>query len=462
MNISCPRRYRRACNCATTKMSRVITTNDAIVNAYNQPVVDEIIVDFPIVTGPFNLVCNSIVFSNKVIRIETAAFEFSTFSKITLGKNLKSIGRRAFADARIHELVIPANVTIIKQEAFASCSDLTTVRFMSNSKVKRLPQRGFQSCCRLVSVVLPHRLRYLGHECFSYCFSLASIVLPDSVSSIGDACFRSTNLNTIRIPPLVTVLPASCFQSSRINQISWHDNISSIGKRCFMCCSQLGPHVVLPNKLVTLHEAVFYDCARLESVTGGFDSVTSIGSHAFALSHIKSFTFPRQVSTIQQFLFSHCPYLYEVELPHVLEIAESAFSKCASLKLISCLNVKSLHFCALSNCSALFVFHQPDINFVVCSFLNFIGNIIFVKPSKQFLSVAFPSPSSSIVCMGDGSLTNAYGDVLLASHSKHSLALYRAVYNNKSPKSLTIVLSLYRLRLNRDCILLILNQLPNL
>lgn len=57
------------------------------------------------------------------------------------------------------------------------------------------------------------------------------------------------------------------------------------------------------------------------------DSVTSIGSGAFKGSWIYKFKFPSKITTISSYMFAECPYLYDIDVRKITQISSYAFQK---------------------------------------------------------------------------------------------------------------------------------------
>jgi hypothetical protein len=89
-------------------------------------------------------------------------------------------------------LVIPSTtngypVTSIGDEAFAFCTNLTSVTISTN--VTSLGVGSFQNCTNLTNVTIPNSVTNIGGGAFAHCTSLGSISIPGSVIHIDDFAF---------------------------------------------------------------------------------------------------------------------------------------------------------------------------------------------------------------------------------------------------------------------------------
>lgn len=103
---------------------------------------------------------------------------------------VKEIAANAFwADGTLTHLHIGANVEIIGGMAFANIFGLKSVMFVSNSKLKNLPDKAFERCEMLTTVKLPDGIQRIGRRAFTGCESLITFTIPASVIAIGRDCF---------------------------------------------------------------------------------------------------------------------------------------------------------------------------------------------------------------------------------------------------------------------------------
>ena len=74
-------------------------------------------------------------------------------------------------------VTIPDNVTTIGENAFNSCTALTSVTIPGN--VTSIGGGAFCNCSNLVTVTIPDSVNSIGVGAFQKCTSLTSIVIPN-------------------------------------------------------------------------------------------------------------------------------------------------------------------------------------------------------------------------------------------------------------------------------------------
>ena len=96
----------------------------------------------------------------------------------------------------VTDLVIPSDVTEIKNCAFYNCSSLRSVT--NPDSVTTIGGDAFSGCSSLTSVTIPDSVTTIGYSAFAYCYSLTSVTIPDSVTTIGyDAFWKCSSLTSV-------------------------------------------------------------------------------------------------------------------------------------------------------------------------------------------------------------------------------------------------------------------------
>ena len=229
---------------------------------------------------------------------------------------------------RIDNLVIPEDITVVKDYAFAGCnvksitihsgvisfgrtelyrysdfvavyiSDLSAwcrIDFESNTfgKSYKLYLNGIQ----VIDLVIPDDVTMIKNYAFSGCSGLRSVTIPDAVTSIGSSAFENCRgLTSVTIPEAVT----------------------SIGSYAFSGCSGLRS-VTIPEGVTSIERSAFSGCSGLTSVTIP-ESVTSIGNYAFSgCSGLASVTIPKGITSIGSYAFKNCSSLTSIVLGDGIE-----------------------------------------------------------------------------------------------------------------------------------------------
>ena len=316
----------------------------------------------------------SVTIGNSVTTIGEYAFNgCSSLTSVTVPDSVTTIGRSAFNGcSSLTSVTIPNSVTTIGYSAFYNCSSLTSVYitdlsawcrigfedysanplyyagnlYFNNelvtdlvipSDVTWIKNYVFRGCSRLTSVTIPDSVTTIGEYAFSGCSSLTSITIPDSVTSMENAAFQyCSSLTSVTIPDSVTKIGWSAFEKcSSLTSVTIGNSVTTIRNRAFDGCSSL-TSVTIGNSVTTIDEYAFRNCSSLTSVTIG-DSVTTIGDDAFYYcSSLTSVTIPDSVTTIGNCAFDGCSSLTSVTIGDgVTKIGWLAFGDCSSLTSVT-------------------------------------------------------------------------------------------------------------------------------
>lgn len=108
--------------------------------------------------------------------------------------------------------VNPNGNSKIEQQAFAGCTDLTSVDF--GYGWKEIGTQAFYGCSALKDIVLPEGVEYIRNGAFSGA-AIEAIHLPNTLKVIEKNAFVCENLKTITIPASVEKIEAHAFQDNK-------------------------------------------------------------------------------------------------------------------------------------------------------------------------------------------------------------------------------------------------------
>ena len=202
------------------------------------------------------------------------------------------------------------------------------------NSVTSIGNQAFSSCTAMTSVTIPNSVTSIGNQAFIYCINLTSITIPNSVTSIGWAAFDDCQslpvIDNIRYADtyLVEVVDGTLSSYTIQKGTRW------IGDNAFSGCSSL-TSIEIPNNVTSIGYDAFYNCSSLTSIEIP-NSVTNIGDFAFSdCSSLTSIEIPNSVTSIGDYTFSSCSSLTSIEIPNsVTSIGRDAFENCSSLTAV--------------------------------------------------------------------------------------------------------------------------------
>ena len=239
-----------------------------------------------------------------VTTIANSAFDSSpNLTKVTIGKNVKTIGASAFGECKSLKTVIFEDSDTVQKTicdyAFYKCPVLTTVDF--GNAVKSIGNYAFYSCQSLNKLDFSkNSVKTIGDYAFTVCKSLESIEFPDSLASIGYGAF-SANTNGYR----------GSYVASSLKSVKFGRGLKSIA------------------------DYAFYENRQLNTVKFTGDALTSIGYWSFCNIAITELDLSGTDASINMYAFPHCTSLETVKLSGVKTIGSNAFDYCTSLENVN-------------------------------------------------------------------------------------------------------------------------------
>lgn len=301
----------------------------------------------------------TIVIGDQITQIGRNAFPWTACSTIKFGKNVRSIGERAFNGCRNlnGDLTLPDSVQTIGAGAFQGCEKLSGDLTIPDSVVE-IGEGAFRDCKNLNgTLTLGKNLRTIGKEAFSGCAFTGSLTIPEGVTEIADSAFGAgiplkkygMFTGTLTLPSTLKTIGASAFSYADFSgELLIPDGVTSIGANAFAKCDGFGGTLSLPDSVKTVGESAFYQC---EGFTGlklpagltkiemrsfahmyGLqtevvipEGVTEIGESAFSCSYMPSVRLPSTLKKIEKQAFQFAG-LTKITLPNGLEtIGDEAF-----------------------------------------------------------------------------------------------------------------------------------------
>lgn len=303
---------------------------------------------------------------------------------------MKAIGEQAFEDVCVKEVILPAGLESIEDEAFKNSAlakiDLTNVKFLGNkvfefSELREItyskyltyiPERCFRGS-NLAEFEIPKQVTALKTGCFEGtnleridlsgiitleefvffdCFNLKEIILSETITEIPDGfcrrcqCLEKINLSHVQFigasafsecsnldaGNLSAKIDRHAFEGTAVRNLDIKD-ISNLDKGVYQNCGNLESVTISGNGEIP--DRLFSECNKLKNVTIG-EGITAVGDSAFSKTAVEKIILPSTVIVVRSDAFRECRQLREVILNDGLKtIAESAFKQTENLSEIS-------------------------------------------------------------------------------------------------------------------------------
>ena len=261
----------------------------------------------------------TIVIGDQITQIGRYAFTGTACSTIKFGKNVRSIGERAFLECRNlnGDLTLPDSVQIVGNNAFSECTGLTGTLTLGNG------------------------LQTIGFNAFYDCPFSGDLVIPDSVTMIGIQAFYCRpyylpeTQGTLTLGKNLRTIGESAFCESRYTgSLTIPDSVVEIGERAFCDCGNLNGTLTLGKNLRMIGKEAFSGCAFTGSLTIP-EGITEIADGTFSFLYQSSgmftgkLTLPSTLKTIGASAFSYTDFSGELLIPDgVTSIGANAFKEC--------------------------------------------------------------------------------------------------------------------------------------
>lgn len=237
------------------------------------------------------------------------------------GTPVTTIGNAAFRDSSVTSVTIPASVTEIGSNAFADCTNLTSVNYKGDWSNLTIQSGN------------PAVQDAANEQLFDFKF-----IPPDNTAVIVTR-YNGTAAD-VTIPSRyqgkpVTMIDHAAFFNSVVTSVTIPDSVTSIGDNAFGFCSQL-TNISIPNSVTDIGFSAFAHCTSLKSITLP-SSLSSISEALFSgCSQLTTIQIPDSVPSIQSCAFYHCRNLETIRIPVSVTLIETdAFAGCPSLMTVT-------------------------------------------------------------------------------------------------------------------------------
>ena len=226
--------------------------------------------------GAFGLcIFDDLVIPDSVTIIDKYAFERATIGILTLGHGLETVKDYGFMNATIDMVFVPDLSTWCKIDFTTQRSNPLLPPEFSDHTVK-----FFVDGELLTDLVIPEDITVVKQYAFDHCTSLKSVVIPDQVTEIGDYAFANCpNVESIKMGDGVTTIGVNSFAyCTSLTDLTLSRRLEAIPS-AFIHCRSL-EFVDIPDSVKIIDREAFYNCTSLRTLVLGH-GLEEIGIAAF-------------------------------------------------------------------------------------------------------------------------------------------------------------------------------------
>ena len=254
------------------------------------------------------------------------------------GLRVREIAPRAFLGRTdIVSVVLPNGITHIGRDAFANCTNLTSINFPPNLICTGEGWGIFAGTTSLTTITVPEGITALPNGVFRDSH-LETVALPSTLVSIGDNAFDSaTALAGIDLPHgLVSIGDMSFRGATALVEILLPDSVETIGRDAFANSTNL-TSINFPPNLICAGDGwgIFAGTANLTTITIP-EGITALPNGVFRGSHLETVTLPSTLTSIGNYAFQNAAALASVYIPRsVISIAANSFDNTPELTIFT-------------------------------------------------------------------------------------------------------------------------------
>lgn len=386
--------------------------------------------DYDYIYGPFHKLNNlkSVTIGTNVKHIPAYFINgCASVTSIFIPENILSIGHDAFAYTGLTSVTIPNKVTTINDKTFFACNRLASVTIPENvtsigksafaytgltsvtipTRVTNISDNMFSNCGNLVSIIIPTSITQIGASAFSFCEALTSITIPKNVTSIGSDAFNNTGLTSLNYNA-TNCTKGSFGKCQYLKSVTIGSNVTLIPPDFIHGCTEIAS-ITIPESVTGICNNAF---AKTELTSLHYNAIRCLSGSFVNFYTLDSVTIGNNVSIIPTNFINGCSKITSITIPEsVTSIGTSAFAYTGLTSIIIPKNVTSIGSNVCEN-TRLESLHYNATHCETGSFGNYytldsvtIGNNVtiipnyFISDSKKVTSITIPESVTNIgVC----------------------------------------------------------------
>lgn len=216
---------------------------------------------------------HTVLFSSNIKKITAPFSGCSALTTISSLESLESLGN--FYGTRITGDLKLYSIQSIGTNAFRDTC-VTSVDF-SGAPITSLPERAFENCTTVTSVVLPEGLKSVGYWAFKGASSLSNMNIPRGIERLEDSAFWGPTFSGDIVLDNLEYMGPHAFRGTQITSLVIKGTLTSLNTdAAFFGCTQL-EYMVLPDTVTTSGANTFTNCNKLKYIVCS-DNYTNIVS----------------------------------------------------------------------------------------------------------------------------------------------------------------------------------------
>ena len=241
---------------------------------------------------------------------------------LTIPDDVKVIGAQAFEGVCVKEVILPAGLESIEDEAFKS----STLVKIDLTNVKTIGDRVFEFS-KLREVTYSKYLTYIPEMCFRGS-ELAAFEIPKQVTALKTGCFEGTKLERIDLSGITSLEESIFFDCFNLEEIILSETITEIPDSFCRRCQRLGKIDLSHVKFIG--RSAFSECSNLDA--GNLSA--KIDAYAFEGTAVRNLDI-RDISKLDDGVYQNCENLQSVTINGDRAIPNELFSGCEHLKNVT-------------------------------------------------------------------------------------------------------------------------------
>lgn len=262
-------------------------------------------------SGVFNC-CHNLM----TINVDIQNPSYTSIDGVVYSKDLSTI--IAFPAGRSGSFAVPVTTTVIGEQAFCGCKQLTEIKM--HDGVTRIDNDAFRYCTNLSSVQIPSSIRSIGERAFFECRSLEKAIIPEGVTCIAENTFcMCEHLMYVSLPNTVVTIEDEAFAACwSLTSVMIPDSVQSIKNSAFNSCTALYM-LIIPTSVTTIDPSAFADCESLRIIKlhphdivlkRRYDTITDLGENiAKGLEMIRTGDYAKELDPAIKNVFTTLHYL---------------------------------------------------------------------------------------------------------------------------------------------------------